>query len=60
MTTSTKIGQSFDRSILMDENAACLSKTEAFCHLLTQAKFGSDRSGMKVIFVAFSSGSVVQ
>ena len=44
----------------MDKNAACLSKTEAFCHLLTQAKFGSDRSGMKVIFVAFSSGCVVQ
>ena len=35
MTTSTKIGQTFDRWILMDKNAATKNlfpKTEAFCH----------------------------
>ena len=32
MTTSTKFGQNFDRSILIDKNATCLSKTEAFSH----------------------------
>ena len=30
MTTWTKIGQNFDRSILMDKDATCLSKIEVF------------------------------